>query len=81
MKDSPEKACTAPHPLTEQVDGDHYSKLRIQPVEYCFHNNIPAIEAAVIKYCTRHKDKGGASDIKKAIHLLRILLKLEYNEE
>ena len=66
--------------LEKQIGGDHYSKLKIQPVEYCFHNNIPAIEAGVIKYVTRHKDKGGAYDIKKAIHLLEILLKLEYGE-
>ena len=64
--------------LEDQVGGNHYSKLKIQPVEYCFYNKIPAIESAVIKYCTRHKDKGGAEDIKKAIHLLNILLELEY---
>jgi hypothetical protein len=67
--------------LEKQIGGDHYSKLKIQPVEYCYHNNIPAIEAGVIKYVTRHKEKGGAQDIHKAIHLLEILLKLEYSND
>ena len=67
--------------LEKQVGGDHYSKMAIQPVEYCFRNNIPAIEAGVIKYVSRHKYKGHAEDIRKAIHLLEILLKLEYGED
>jgi hypothetical protein len=71
---------TKVEPLTQQVGGNHYSKLAIQPVEYCFHNKMPAIESSVIKYVTRHNDKDGAKDIKKAIHLLNILLKLQYGE-
>jgi hypothetical protein len=64
--------------IQKQVGGEHYSKLAIQPIEYCYRNNIPAIEASVIKYVTRHKDKGKEQDILKAIHLLEILLKFEY---
>lgn len=73
-----EKQC---NPLDDQIGGDHYKNLKIQPVEYCYHNSIPAIESAVIKYVTRHKFKGKADDIKKAIHLLEILLKLEYSND
>jgi hypothetical protein len=65
-------------PLKKQVGGNHYQKLAIQPVEYNFYNKIPSIEGGVIKYVTRHRDKGGEQDIRKAIHLLEILLKLEY---
>jgi hypothetical protein len=64
--------------LKGQIGGDYYKTLAIQPVEYCYRNNIPAIESAVIKYVTRHRAKGGAKDIKKAIHLLTVLLELEY---
>lgn len=64
--------------LKGQVGGDYYKTLAIQPIEYCYANKIPAIEAGVIKYVTRHKAKGGAKDIKKAIHLLTVLLELEY---
>lgn len=66
--------------LEKQEGGNHYKDLAIQPIEYCYHNNIPSIEAGVIKYVTRHKHKGGAGDIKKAIHLLEMLMELEYED-
>ena len=66
--------------LKEQVGGNHYKKLVIQPIEYCFYNKIPAIESSIIKYVTRHRDKGGEQDIRKAIHLLEMLLVLEYGD-
>lgn len=72
-----EKQCS---PLDDQIGGDHYKNLKIQPVVYCYYNKIPSIESAVIKYVTRHRSKGKAEDIKKAIHLLQVLLKLEYTE-
>lgn len=64
--------------LEEQIGGEHYKKYAIQPIEFVHKNNIPAIEASAIKYIVRHKDKNGAEDIKKAIHVLKILLELEY---
>lgn len=67
--------------LERQVGGGHYKDLAIQPVEYCYKNQIPAIEAAVIKYATRHRFKGQRQDLEKAIHLLEILIDLEYGEK
>lgn len=64
--------------LNEQEGGDHYKKYKIQPIEFCYHNKIPAIEASIIKYVTRHRDKNGIEDVNKAIHLLEILKELEY---
>ena len=66
-------------PLSEQVGGDHYRTLSIQPVEYCHANSLGFIEGCVVKYVTRHRDKNGRADIEKAIHYLRMLLKLEYS--
>lgn len=60
-----------------QVGGDHY-QTKIQPVEYIYANELPFIEGNVVKYISRHKAKGGADDIKKAISYCKILLKLEY---
>lgn len=60
-----------------QVGGDHY-QMRIQPVEYIHANRLPFIEGNVVKYISRHKEKGGADDIEKAISYCKILLKLEY---
>lgn len=64
-----------------QVGGDHYKKMKIQPVEFSYYNNIPAIESNVIKYVVRHRFKNGAEDIDKAIHLLELLKELEYGEK
>ena len=62
-----------------QVGGDHY-KLPIQPIDYIMDNNIPFAEANVIKYVTRHREKGGAQDIEKAIHYLELILAKEYSK-
>jgi len=58
----------------KQIDGTHYSKLKIQPTEYIIANKLPYIEGNVIKYVTRHRDKGKKKDIEKAIHYLEMLL-------
>lgn len=60
-----------------QVGGNHY-QTKIQPVEYIHANGLPFIEGNVVKYISRHKAKGGADDIEKAISYCKILLKLEY---
>ena len=63
--------------LDKQVGGDHYSKLRIQPVEFIHQNNIPFIEGNVIKYVTRWRSKNGIKDLEKAKHYLELLIELE----
>lgn len=68
------------NPLQNQVGGDHYAKLKIQPVEYIHANGLGFIEGSVIKYVTRHKSKGGRQDIEKAIHFLELLIEIEYGD-
>ena len=63
----------------DQVDGEHYKSLTIQPTTYIHANGIPFIEGNVIKYVTRHREKGGRKDIEKAIHYLQTLLEIEYS--
>ena len=58
----------------KQIGGNHYSKLAIQPTEYIIANKLGFIEANVVKYVTRHREKGGKADIEKAIHYLQMLL-------
>ena len=67
--------------LNVQVAGDHYKKLKIQPVEYIHANNIPFIEGCIIKYATRWKDKGGIKDLEKIKHFTDILIELESRGE
>lgn len=57
-----------------QVGGGHYKDMKIQPYEYIMANNIPYLEANVIKYVSRHRKKGREQDIRKAIHNLELLL-------
>ena len=65
------------NPLAVQVDGNHYKKLVIQPIEYIHANNIPFAEGSVIKYVSRWRDKGGIKDLEKAKHFLDLLIALE----
>lgn len=64
--------------LGKQEGGQHYRGYKIQPVEYIVANGIGFLAGNVIKYVTRYKDKGGAADIRKAIHYLELILEFEY---
>lgn len=66
--------------LHRQVGGNHYKNLAIQPLEYGVLNGLGCAEMLVLKYITRHKTKGKAQDLRKAIHVLEILLDLEYGD-
>lgn len=66
--------------LHSQEGGSHYMNLEIQPVEFIAKNRLGFIEGNVVKYVCRHRFKGGAEDIKKAIHYLQLLLELVYGE-
>ena len=61
-----------------QVGGGHYRDLPMQPAEYSQRNKLGWLEGTVVKYVTRHQKKGGARDIRKAIHCLELILEYEY---
>jgi len=65
----------------EQIGGNHYNNKKIQPIDYIIENALPYCEGNVVKYVTRHKEKNGAEDIKKAIHYLRFILAADYGEK
>lgn len=58
----------------------HYD-MSIPPVEFIVANDIPFLEANVIKYVCRHKQKGGKEDILKAIEYLQYIIKDQYTDE
>jgi hypothetical protein len=74
---TPEKPTAA---LDVQVGGGHYKSFAIQPVEFIQRNKLGFCEGNAIKYLCRHKEKGGAEDIKKVIHYCELLLQLEYGQ-
>ena len=68
-------------PLKEQVGGDHYSKLEIQPAVYAQRNKLSYLQGTIIKYVTRYKDKNGVEDLQKAKHYIDLLIELEDKNE
>lgn len=63
--------------LDVQVGGDHYKKLKIQPIEYIHANQLPYCEANVVKYISRWRDKGGIKDLEKVKHYVDLIIELE----
>lgn len=63
--------------LQKQVGGQHY-KLPIQPIEYIIKNGLDFPSGNIVKYISRHKNKGKDEDIKKIIHYAKIILQMEY---
>lgn len=64
--------------IDRQVGGDHYKDLAIQPMEFFQENEIPFIEASIMKYVIRHRDKNGLQDLDKAEHLIQVLKERDY---
>lgn len=67
--------------LSKQIDGSHYKDMVIQPVEFCYKNNLDTIQSNIIKYICRHKRKGRKNDILKAIHYCEMILEMDYKDE
>lgn len=63
--------------LDEQIAGNHYKSMAIQPVEFIQRNNIPWCEANAIKYLCRWRQKNGIEDLKKARHYIDLLIEME----
>ncbi len=64
----------------EQVGGEHYKSLKIQPIDYIVGNGMNFQDGNVVKYISRHRVKNGAEDVRKAIHYCKLILELEYGE-
>jgi hypothetical protein len=67
--------------LTVQEGGDHYKRMKIQPLAYIMENELPFIEGAVVKYVSRWRLKGGVQDLRKARHLLDVLIEAQEGPE
>jgi len=68
------------NPLDTQIGGSHYRDLKIQPAEFIHANGIGFLAGCVIKRVCRYQKKNGAEDLKKAIHELQLMLKIEYGD-
>lgn len=64
--------------LEEQVGGNHYKHLVIQPAEYSYYNGLDALQHTVVRYITRFREKNGREDLEKIKHVVDLLIELEY---
>lgn len=69
-----------PETLKTQVGGSHYKGFAIEPAEFLGRNKIGWLEGDAIVYLCRHALKGGAEDVKKAIHFCRMILEMTYGQ-
>ena len=65
----------------EQIGGDHYQGYAIEPIDFIYHNQIPSIEANIIKYVLRHQYKNGLEDLQKAKQYLEYLMENAYEAQ
>ena len=65
--------------FSEQVSGNHYKTLKIQPLSYCMTNDFNACQTHITKYVSRYnlkqKDKKKPiEDLEKAKHVIDMLI-------
>lgn len=66
-----------------EIDGDHYTRMGIQPIDYIHANSLDFIRGNIIKYATRDKYKNKDRDMLKCLHycILSLVKDYGYNEE
>ena len=64
-----------------QVAGDHYKKMKIQPIEYIMANQLGFCEGAIVKYISRWRDKGnGIDDLRKIKQFCDFIIESELDK-
>ena len=66
-----------PKALDVQIGGGHYKDMAIQPMEYSMKNGLDACQHTAIKYISRFRAKGGIEDLRKAKHVIDLLIEFE----
>lgn len=63
--------------LQEEVGGDHYKAMKLEPIKFILTNGLDFCEGNVVKYVCRWRRKGGIEDLKKAKQYLDFLINKE----
>ena len=63
-----------------QVGGTHYQS-PIQTWDYIIANDLNYLEGNVVKYVSRHRQKHGVEDLRKAMHYLQKLIEVEIQND
>lgn len=72
-----EKTLAVESAWSQQIGGAHYKKRGIQPMHYSMANGLDGCQHTIVKYVTRFREKGGIEDLKKARHVLDMLIEWE----
>ena len=67
--------------LNEQIQGDHYKKMKVEPAYFISENKLLFAEGNIVKLACRHQKKNKSEDIKKIIHYCKIILERDYPDE
>lgn len=57
----------------KQEGGDHYKRMKIQPIDFAEQNQMTGMETEALKHLCRHRFKDGLKDVKKLIHYAQML--------
>jgi translation initiation factor 2B subunit (eIF-2B alpha/beta/delta family) len=58
-----------------KISPQHYSKYKIEPIDFIQANKLDFAQGNVIKYVLRYKDKNGIEDLQKAKQNIDFLIK------
>ncbi len=58
-----------------KISPQHYSKYKIEPIEFIQANELDFAQGNIIKYVLRYKDKNGLEDLQKAKQNIDFLIK------
>lgn len=61
-----------------QHGGDHYKRLKIQPIDFAEQNQMTGMETEALKHLCRHRFKAGILDLKKMFHYGQMLARHYY---
>lgn len=67
--------------LRDQVAGNHYKDMPIQPAEYIHANAMGYLEGNVVEYISRWRKKNGMEDLYMAKHYIDLLIELEQKKK
>lgn len=81
-KKSEWRSICPPQITADQTSPTHYTRWKIQPIDFITANNIDFIRGNIIKYILRYDAKNGLEDLKKAgAYLEKLIAKVQQEND
>lgn len=77
IKEMPTEVATPRERPRQQVGGDHYTQMSVQPFDIIASLNLDFFEGNALKYLLRYHRKGNEEDMAKCQHYIDILMARE----